>query len=104
MLDLDLGRPDHMAGRVKAEGHAVELDDLAIFHGLRRPGEFVAVTQPHDVEGFLGCHYRVVTRARVVGVAMGDERLGNGPRRVDMEPAWLATHARRRRNENVFGA
>ena len=83
---------------------AVERQRLAVADRLRAAGEILAVAQPHDVERLLRRQHGAVAGARVVGMAMGDQRLLHRPGRVDVEAAGLAAHAGRRRHENVFGA
>ncbi len=102
-FDADLRRTEHMAGGMEADICAIELHDLAIANRLRAAGEIVAVAQAHDVEGFLCCQDCAMPGARMVGVAMRDQGLFDGPRRVNMETAGLAAHTRRRRNQDIFG-
>ena len=45
MLDADLRRAEHMAGRVEGDGDAVDVDRLAEDRLLRRAGEILAVAQ-----------------------------------------------------------
>ena len=103
-LDLDLGRAEHMPGRMKAHRRIAELDRLAVAHGLRRAGEIVAVAQPHDVERFLRRQNRAMPGPGVVGVAMRDQGLVDRAGRIDMKAAGLATNTRRRRNQDIFCA
>ena len=79
------------------------VDGLAVADRLRRAGEILAVAQPHDVERLLRRQHRAVAGARMVGMAVGDQRLVDRPRRVDVEAAALAAHAGRRRHQDVFG-
>ena len=67
-------------------------------------GEILAVAQPHDVERFLRRQHRAMAGARMVGMAMRDQRLLDRPGRIDMEAAALAAHAGRGRQQDVFGA
>lgn len=89
----DLGGTEHVAGGVKADFHAAELEGFAVTDRLRRAGEIVAVAQPHDVERFLRRQYGAV---RNQGLA---DRAG----RIDMKVAGLATQAGRRQDEDVSG-
>ncbi len=65
------------------EGHAraAERDGLAVADRLRRAGEILAVAQPHQVERLLRRQHRAVAGARVVGMAVRDQRLVDRPRR-----------------------
>jgi hypothetical protein len=47
--------------------------------------------------------HRAVAGARMVGMAVRDDGLVDRPRGIDEEAAGLATHARRRRHQEVFG-
>ena len=79
------------------------LDALAVADRLGRAGEILAVAQPHEIERLLRRQHRAMTGARMVGMAVRDQRLFDRPGRVDVEVAELAAHAGGRRRENVFG-
>ena len=91
-----------MAGGMEGDGHAVELDALAIGDRLRRAGEILAVAQPHQIERFLRRQHGAMAGAGMVGMGMRDQRALDRPRRVDMKPAALAAYAGRRRHQDVF--
>ena len=101
-LDRDLRRAEHVAGRMEGHARAVERQRLAVADRLRAAGEILAVAQPHEVERFLRREHGAVAGPRVVGMAVGDERLLHRPGRVDVKAAELAAHARWRREEDVF--
>jgi len=79
-----------MAGGVKGEGDAAEIQAFAVAHRLHAAGEALAVAQRHQVEGFLRGQDAPVAGARMVGMAVRDHRLVDRARRVDMEAAGLA--------------
>ena len=87
----------------KRHRDAAERQRLAIADRLRRAGEILAVAQPHDVERLLRRQHRAVAGARMIGMAVRDQRLVDRPGRIDVEAAGLAADAGRGRNENVFG-
>ncbi len=92
-LDGNLRRAEHVPGRMKRGADAVERDALAVADGLRAAGEVLAVAQPHDVERLLRGEHRAVTGARVVRVAMRDQRPLDRAGRVDVEAAGFAADA-----------
>ncbi len=103
-LDRDLRGTEHMAGRMERHLGAAQGECLARLCHLRGSGEIVAVAQPHQVERLLRGQHRAMARPGVIGVAVGDHGLVDRPRRIDMEAAGLAAHARRRRRQKLFGA
>jgi len=70
---------------------------------LRGAGKILAIPQAHDVQRFLCRQNRAVAGLRVIGVAVRDKGSVDGAGRIDMEATRLATHARRRRNQDIFG-
>ena len=60
-----------MAGRDQGDLHPVALDGFAVGERLARAGEILAVTHPHDVEGFRRRRHRAMPGAGVVGMAVG---------------------------------
>ena len=96
--------PSRARGR-RMEAHLPppRVDALAIADRLRGAGEILAVAQAHDVERFPRRQHGAVAGARVIGMAMRDQRLLDWPRRIDVKAAELAADAGRGRGEDVFG-
>ncbi len=103
-LDRDLRRAEHVAGGMQRDTHAADAHALAVRRRLLRAGEALAVPQPHQVEGLAGGEHRTVAGTGVVGVGVGDHRPVHRPGRIDVEPAGLAAHAGRRRQQDLVGA
>ena len=101
-LDRDLRGAEDMTGGMKRYFNATEIDAFAVADGLGCAGKILAVTQPHQVEGFLRRQHRTVTGAGMIGMSMGDQRPLHRPRRIDVEGTKLAAHACRRRHQDVF--
>ena len=104
VLDRDLRRAEHMAGRMERHRDAADVQGLAVADRLRAAGEIVAVAQPHQVERLLRGQHAAVAGAGMVGMPMGDHGLVDRPGRIDMKAAGLAAEAGRGRQQNVFGA
>ena len=104
MLDRDLRRAEHMAGRMEGDRDAVERDRLAKRGRLRRAGKTLAVAQRHDVERLPRRQHRAMAGAGMVGMAMRDQRPVDRPHRVDEEIAGRAVEAFRPGMEQVAGA
>ena len=93
-----------MAGRMERDAHAAERHAFAIADRLRRAGEILAVAQPHQVERLLRRQHRAVAGARMVGMAVRDQRLARTgrvgsmwkPPRLQHTPAGVGI-------EDVFG-
>ena len=92
-----------MASGVQGDSGAVEVQRFAIANRLRSPGEIVAVTQPHQIEGFARCQHGAVARPRVIGVGVGNERPRDRCRRVDMKTAGFAVQPGGRGCEKLVG-
>ncbi len=60
---------------------------------MRFLGEIGAATDRHDGERLFGRKDFAMARARVIGMAMGDERARHRPQRIDIEIASLAIEA-----------
>ncbi len=70
------------------------LERFAVRRRLRRARKAFATAQPHDIERFRGRQYGAVTRARVIGMPVRDQRALDRPHRVDVESAGRAAQAR----------
>ncbi|MGZ2379210.1 hypothetical protein ACVIDN_000573 [Rhizobium brockwellii] len=79
-----------MAGRMKAHLDAVDQQFLAEDGSLFAGAETVAVPQAHDVERLAGGKDVHMARAGMVRMAVGDERLLDGPHRIDIKAAFRA--------------
>ena len=97
VLQPHLRRPEHMAGRMQAQPHAMMLDRLAVGQQLQ-----VDVAEP-GAQHRLGASGREVVAAagpRMVAVRMSDHRALDRPPRIDVETAGRAVesfrHGRRR--------
>src|SRR5262249_58146440 len=95
-------RTEQWPGGREADVRAIELSGLAVAHRLRAAGKIVAVAQAHDVEGFLRRQDSAVPGTRMVRMAMRDQGLFDRAGRIDVEAAGLATHTRRRRDQDIF--
>ena len=85
-----LRRTEDVAGRHQAQRHAVDLERRAVAERLHVASRPFAVARAHDGERLRRGEHRIVVGPRVVGVAMGDHRAHDRPRRVDVEIPWLA--------------
>ena len=88
-----LGRAQHMAGGVQADGHAVVLHGLAVGQPLQRQVGTQPAAQHALADG--GGQHVAVAGARMVGMGVGDHRPGHGPPGVDVEIAGRAVQALR---------
>ena len=102
-FDEDLRGAQHMAGRMQADHNLAERHPLAIGDRLRRAREMFAIAQAHDPKRLRGGEHRAMACARVIGLAMGDERPLHRPQGIDMKIACAAIEPRRREGENVVG-
>ena len=91
-----------MARGMKGHLGATDADGLAIRDDLRAPGEALAETQPHDIEGLLRGEHGAMTGAGVIGMAVRDHRLRDRTRWVDMKVADLAAETVRRRQQDLL--
>ena len=73
LLDSDLRRTQHMAGRMKADDDAIDFDGIAKSGSLRFAGEIRAIAQAHNVERLLRRHHLSMAGACMVGMAMSDQ-------------------------------
>src|SRR4051795_8577218 len=67
--DADLRRAEHVAGGMKRDLDAAELQLLAVRDRLRRAREVRPITQPHHIERFLRREYCAVARPCVIRMA-----------------------------------
>ena len=88
VLEPNLRRAQHVAGRKQRHPHTVHFDRLAVGQRLQRD----AGTQPRPQHALGGCGREVgaVAGPRVVGMRMRDHRTRHRPPRVDEEVARLA--------------
>ena len=103
-LDRDLRRAEHVAGGLEGDGGVADPHRLAERRLLRRAGEVLAVAGRHDAERLARRQHRAVAGAGMVGMAVGDQRPLDRPRRVDVEAAGLRLEAGGGGAEEVFGA
>ena len=75
-----------MPGRMKRTSRR-RAQLLAIADRLRGTGEILAIAQAHHVERLLRGQHRAVAGARVIRMAVRDQRLLDRPRRIDVEAA-----------------
>jgi hypothetical protein len=78
------------------------LDRLTVGNRLRAAGEILAIAQPHQVERFASGEHGAVAGARVIRMRVRDQRFLDRARRIDVEPARLATQAGGCGNQNIF--
>ena len=95
-FDADLRRPKHVAGGMKRDGEPIHADALAIPSGLRGAGEIGPAAHAHDREGLARCEHAPMSGARVVGMAMRDQRTRDRPQGIDVKIAGGAIEACRR--------
>src|SRR3954470_21998635 len=100
--DADLRRAEHVARGMKRDLDGPELQLLAIRDRLCRAREVRPITQAHHVEGFLRRQHGAMAGARVIRMAVCDQRALDRPRGIDGEIADRAAQARRHGPENVF--
>ncbi len=96
LLDRDLGRAEHMAGRIKGDVDVTDTNPLPKHRRLTAHAEVRPVAQSHDVERLGRRHHHLVTGAGMIAVAVSDERAGHRPHGVDMKIAGGAVKASRR--------
>ena len=101
--DRDLRGTEHMAGRMTAHCHAIERDTLAVSDRLRAARKVFAIAERHDGERFRRRQHMAVAGAGMIGMAMRNDGLVHGPRRVDMKAGALAAHAGRCGRQEIFG-
>ncbi len=89
-LDQDLRCAEHVAGGMETRLDATDAGSFTVIDRLRAAGEIFAIAQTHQVERLRGCQHRAMAGPGVVGVRMGNQRAGNRPRRIDMEPTLRA--------------
>ena len=104
MGDGDLRRAQYMSRRVECRADLAKRDGLAIGNRLRAAREVVAIAQPHHVERFLRRQHRTVAGARMIRMAVRDQRPFHRPHRIDVKAAGLAAQACGGRHQDVLGA
>ena len=80
IVDHDLRRSQHMAGGDEADVDLADADGLAISD---RVGRLLAVANVHDRQRLGRRPHRAMAAARVIGMAVGDQRLVVGLRGID---------------------
>ena len=93
-----------MAGRRKAHLHVPDPDRLAQPGLLPRITKRIAVADGHDAQGLGRGQHAAVAGPRMVGVAVGDQRAGHRPGRIDVEAPERAVQAFAGEGEEVAGA
>src|SRR3569623_1660850 len=86
----DLSRAQHMSRGMKGYGHVLKPDALTVGNRLRRTGEIIAITQPHNIERIMRRQYRAVAGTGLVGMAMRVECALHGPHRIDLKATVFA--------------
>ena len=79
VLDRDLGRAEHVAGRLEGDTRVADPHFFAEGGGLRLAGKGVAVAGGHDAERLPGRENGAVAGAGMVGMAVGDQRPRDRP-------------------------
>jgi hypothetical protein len=93
-LEQGLGAAQYVARRHKAQGDAVQIDPLPAGQSLPPLARPVAVARLHDRQGRRRGQDRVVARAGMIGVTVGDDRTRHRARRIDVEVAGFAVQPR----------
>ncbi len=88
-----LGGTQNVARRRQGNFHGVSRHGLAISQGAGLSGEIITVSDGHDRQGFGGRHDQAVAGARMIRVAVGDDRAIHRPDRVDVEVARRTVEA-----------
>ncbi len=102
LLDGDLCRTQHVAGRMKADDDAIDLDRIAKCGSLRFAGEMRAIAQAHNVERLLRRHHLLMAGACMVRMTVSDECAIYGAHRIDIEIAGGRIEAGRCRAQKSF--
>ncbi len=92
-FEHDLGRAQDVAGGNEADRDAADGARLSQLSALEAPGAVRAETQLHHLDGLSGGEHGAMAGARVIAVAMRDDRAGNGARGVDVDVRRLAVEA-----------
>ena len=83
MLDADLRRPEHMAGRMERDLHPAERRRFAVAERVDRHG--AAEAAPHHELAGGSAEVAIRPRPGMIGVGMGDDGAGHRPPGVDPE-------------------
>lgn len=81
---------EDVTGWHKRQRHSIDRQRSVIGDGLTRPRVVRAIAGAHDVQRFGGRQHRAVTRPRVVGMTVRDDRPFDGTQRIDVETAGRA--------------
>ena len=96
-----LGRAEHMAGGVEAEGDAVVIEGFAVGQGLQV--DIGAQTAAQDAGAGGGAEVVTVAGAGVIAMTVGDDRPLHRPPGVDVEVAGWAVEAFGAGDDKVHG-
>jgi hypothetical protein len=103
MVQMDLRAAEDVASGVEREAGVTDGEGFAVSGRLAGADARLAIAAGHDAQCF-GCGEDVaVAGAGVVGMAMGDDRAGDGVRGVDIGVGRCAVEALRAHFEPVFG-
>ena len=91
-----------MAGRMKRDPDAVDLDPLAPLGHLPLGREILAIAQSHDIERAPGRKHMAVAGPRMIGVAMRDQGAVHRLHGVDEEVSRRAVEPLRDGTQQVF--
>ena len=94
-LDRDLRGAEHVPGRDEPDRNVADPHRLAQGGLLAGGAEILAVAHGHDGERFPRRQDGAVTGAGMVGVAVGDQRLRDGAKRIDVKAAGRAVETLR---------
>ena len=97
----DLRGTEHMSRRHERHFHIIEGNGFAVARGLRSFGEVRAIARRHDGECFLRRQNGLMSRPRVIGMAMGNHGARCRPHRIDNEIAGDAAQPGRRGTQEI---
>ncbi len=93
IVDDHLRAAQHMPGRFESHRHVADRDRLAITRRLQRTAGGVAITLPHDRDGFAGGQHSLVAGTRVIAMPMRHDCPRHRPHRIDIKIAGVAIEA-----------
>ena len=101
MLDPDLRRAQHMAGGMKGDADAASAENVAIGDGL--DGDVRAEPLSQDGRAVALADVKLSAGARVIAMAVRDQRPADRAPGVNVEIAWLTIQAILCDNDKVHG-